>query len=705
MKRKSRKLLSTLLVLTLAFSLLAVMPLTTSAATTHSVSSAAELGTALAGAASGDTIKLLADITYSSTIIIHTAKTITFDLNGKILNATSGLYADSGGKILLANPANGQFNVSGKSEVSSHTVFSSTAKIEVTNISTSVNGIDAVCASGAGSVIIVYGNITHSGASGRGVYATANAEITVNGKITVSPGVTYARVGSSDKGKSGFEPTTSKPGYLEYKDSSGSTNSFFWLRQKPPFQVTLHPVDATYKQNDPATPLKATFEYDSMEPYGQVHDDKDKPMKVTWYWSATNSNTGRSNALGEEPVMHDRAITYTTTYIPKTDTVGVRYYYAVLTYVEAVSVLVPGSGSPIAGFQPPQTETTYVPRESVTDTARIEVVAPGGGEHDFQVKKVDGDGKLLSGAIISLVPNSDHQQDPSVIAHEQTTVNGYADFSVTEGYYILSEKQAPAGFNATDDKYYINVNPDGVFIYTPGTNHFVKYEMVTFVNKPIPELDKVNHFAFMQGYPNGTFRPTRNMTRAEAVVMFCRLLTKTMNETDNHRTDYYPDVKSTDWFSNQVGYMQTLGVLADFSRDGRFRPNEPVTRAEFATLAAHFDNLELTDENKFPDVSSSHWAVKYINSAAKKGWITGYSDGTFRPEANITRAEVVTLVGRMLNRAADEAYLTANASSLPRSYSDLAKTHWAYLAIMEASMSHDYIRDSAGKEQWTAVHG
>jgi hypothetical protein len=128
-----------------------------------------------------------------------------------------------------------------------------------------------------------------------------------------------------------------------------------------------------------------------------------------------------------------------------------------------------------------------------------------------------------------------------------------------------------------------------------------------------------------------------------------------------------------------------------------------VTRAEFATLAAHFADLILVDTNKFSDVPNNHWAVKYINSAAAKGWIQGYPDDTFKPEAKITRAEVVTLVNRMINRNADSAYLVSSASSLPRTYSDLATTYWAYLAIMEASIGHDYTKDSAG-EHWTAVY-
>jgi len=231
------------------------------------------------------------------------------------------------------------------------------------------------------------------------------------------------------------------------------------------------------------------------------------------------------------------------------------------------------------------------------------------------------------------------------------------------------------------------------------------YEAVTFVNKKIPDLNKFDHFAYMQGYPEGTFYQTRNMTRAEAVVMFSRLLAKAMNlNTDYKNAAYYPDISLKAWYANQVCYMYSLGVLADFSRDGRFRPNDPVTRAEFATLASHFENLELKSENKFTDVPASHWAVKYINSAAAKGWIAGYPDNTFKPEANITRAEVVTLVNRMLERKADKTFINANINNLPRSYSDLKSTYWAYWDILEASMGHNYTKDSLGNETWTSFY-
>jgi hypothetical protein len=329
---------------------------------------------------------------------------------------------------------------------------------------------------------------------------------------------------------------------------------------------------------------------------------------------------------------------------------------------------------------------------------------PESATHDFTVKKTDEKGTALAGATIRVEGLT---EDGVPRVHDVKTDNkGEAKFTVEIGTYELSEYAAPQGYNATDDTYKIVVTAEGVFIQK-SANDVVKYATVTFVNKEIPTLNKKDHFAYMQGYPEGDFRPTKNMTRAEAVVMFSRLLTKNMNESTNYyKSEYYPDVASAKWYANQVCYMHSLGVLADYSRNGNFRPDEPVTRAEFATLATHFDNLTLTSTNDFSDVPANHWAVKYINSAAAKGWIIGYEEGgvkTFKPEANITRAEVVTLVNRMLERTADSSYLAANLSSLPRTYTDIATGYWGYLAIMEASTGHDYTKDGDG-EHWTAVY-
>ena len=472
-----------------------------------------------------------------------------------------------------------------------------------------------------------------------------------------------------------------------------------------PIQVTLHPFGATYMLGDPAIPLKATFAWNPVAGANIGILDSQKPIKIQWYWSATDSNTSRANKIGPEiDVAYKRPLTHTTTITPPTDTVGVKYYYAVIAYSESV----------IQGeFWVPES------RETVTNTARIEVVAPDKTEQSFAVKKVDEDGQPLAGAIFALEPQDGKDaKDVRDRTYEATSgTDGIAAFNAEEGEYILSEKKAPDGYNATDDKYYILITANGVFIVDPAANlvltHMVErtkpYETATFVNKKIPALNPKDHFAYMQGYPEGDFRPEKNMTRAEAVVMFSRLLAESMDLTvDYYKSEYYPDVPRKEWYANYVCFMHSLGVLADYSRDEKFRPDEPVTRAEFATLASHFDNLTLTSVNNFTDVPDDHWAVKYINSAAAKGWIIGYNEGgvkTFKPENNITRAEVVTLVNRILARKADRNYINANISALPRKYFDLPNdlSHWAYWEIMEASIGHDFTKQGAD-EKWTAFY-
>ena len=325
------------------------------------------------------------------------------------------------------------------------------------------------------------------------------------------------------------------------------------------------------------------------------------------------------------------------------------------------------------------------------------------GSFTVTANKRDENGAPLAGAALRM--EGVNANDVARVYNATSNNNGTVTFSVEPGRYRLFEVSAPTGYNATSDSYDILVTEDAILNMTGITGNMnpPRYQPVTFVNHKIPELNKDDHFAYMQGYPEGTFDPSKNMTRAEAVVMFSRLLNESMNMTTNYRDNYYPDFSLDAWYANQVCYMHSLGVLEDYSRDERFRPNEPVTRAEFATLAAHFDDLEPADANVFPDVANDHWAVAYINSASVKGWILGYNDGTFRPEANITRAEVVTLVNRILERKADEAYITANRALLPRSYSDIAAGHWAYLDVMEASIGHDYVKDGSA-ERWTSVY-
>jgi len=207
-------------------------------------------------------------------------------------------------------------------------------------------------------------------------------------------------------------------------------------------------------------------------------------------------------------------------------------------------------------------------------------------------------------------------------------------------------------------------------------------------------LDTANHFAYMQGNDKGDFSPDKPMTRAEAAQMFYNLL---KDKSMGTNASGFSDVLSGAWYETAVRTVASRGFVTGYT-DGTFKPNANITRAEFATLAARFDNLS-SGGMSFSDVTQSHWAYSYIDSAAAKGWINGYTDGTFRPERTITRAEVVKIVNSVLSRVPDRSYID---SGNVRSFPDVQKDHWAYYEIMECTNAHGY-NVSNGNEIWTGL--
>jgi len=172
------------------------------------------------------------------------------------------------------------------------------------------------------------------------------------------------------------------------------------------------------------------------------------------------------------------------------------------------------------------------------------------------------------------------------------------------------------------------------------------------------------------------------MTRAEAVVMFSRLLTKQMDIGTTYSSTY-TDVIPGQWYANAIGYMQQKGVLS--TAGAYFRPNEPITRAEFADLAVGSENLTSGAASSFTDVPSYHPYYDEINYAVARGWLAGYPDGSFRLDNFIYRSEVVTVTNRVLERYADKSYINSHPSTI-KSYTDLNSTYWPYYDIMEASV-------------------
>ena len=210
-------------------------------------------------------------------------------------------------------------------------------------------------------------------------------------------------------------------------------------------------------------------------------------------------------------------------------------------------------------------------------------------------------------------------------------------------------------------------------------------------------LNTRDHIAYLSGYPDGTFGPDRNMTRAEVAQMFYALL----NDQNVPATVSFSDVPDGAWYADAVETLASLGMFTGYP-DGTFHPNSTITRAEFAAAALSFADMAPSARCSFPDVSAQDWFYPSVASAAEYGWIGGYPDGTFRPSGSITRAEVAVIVNHMLGRTPDQSFVDRSLDRLV-SFSDLNSSHWAFYPIMEASNSHDHIK-AGGSEQWTGIN-
>lgn len=240
-----------------------------------------------------------------------------------------------------------------------------------------------------------------------------------------------------------------------------------------------------------------------------------------------------------------------------------------------------------------------------------------------------------------------------------------------------------------------------------GTNEIIFY--YTRASRPStpskPTLNTGDHYAYVMGYPDGTVRPNGSITRAEVSAILFRLLSDKTRDEYFTTESSFTDVKAGAWYNNSIATLEKAGVIVDTAKGDAFRPNEAITRAELAAMLAQFSDAKPVKGVKFSDVPAEHWAYEAIAIAAKMGWIEGYPDGTFRPDATITRAEMMTLVNRALERVpSDEDHLLSKRVML--TFPDCKSGDWFYIAVQEATNSHTYERaatEKNGDEQWTAL--
>lgn len=212
------------------------------------------------------------------------------------------------------------------------------------------------------------------------------------------------------------------------------------------------------------------------------------------------------------------------------------------------------------------------------------------------------------------------------------------------------------------------------------------------------QLNARDHWAYIKGYQDLTFKPNGNITRAEVAMIFARL---SVNKQVVNAPKF-SDVKGGDWYKKAVDIVASQGIVKGYE-DGSFRPNQPITRREFAAIAARYaGNIDAW--KTFRDVTPNDWAYTLINKVAGMGWINGYQDGTFKPDNNITRAESIAIINRMLNRKADANFTISNYNMLYGKFHDVKPTDWYYFDVFEAAFGHTFERMEDGvNEKWNRI--
>ena len=243
-----------------------------------------------------------------------------------------------------------------------------------------------------------------------------------------------------------------------------------------------------------------------------------------------------------------------------------------------------------------------------------------------------------------------------------------------------------------------DVTIEGTFAKNSSGHHHRK-PTVTIPDKVPTGLNGNDHYAYIVGYPDKTVRPQNGITRAEVATIFFRLLTDETRNANSTKSNSYSDVAAGAWYNHAVSTLSAMGIVKGDS-NGKFNPNAPITRAEFAAIAARFDDKANSTTADFSDIVS-HWAKNEISAASNNGWINGYPDGTFRPDNKITRAEAMTLVNRVLKRLPETAEDLHDDMIKWSDNSDASQ--WFYLAVQEATNSHYYKAKENKSEKWTEL--
>ena len=365
---------------------------------------------------------------------------------------------------------------------------------------------------------------------------------------------------------------------------------------------------------------------------------------------------------------------------------------ALFTNAYAVLNAKNSAGAPVKAQEFPKPSVSYTVKSS-----------GGGGStttyYYFAIEKVDAqDGHALNGAKFGLY------LDGKQVATATSNRSGIALFRVSASDYrkinakselYYQELTAPEGYVVSGGK--IDMEKDD--LTTNQATAEKKAETVRNYRGSTPDLlNDADHFAYVIGYKDGNVRPYGLISRAETTTIFFRLLKDSVRDGNLLTSNTYTDVPDSYWANTAISTMTGLGIVQGRSAD-TFDPKAPITRAQFAAICARFDTGKSSGTQTFTDIKG-HWAEKYIERAAELGWIKGFEDGTFRPDTYITRAQAMTMINRVLNRIPEDA-----SDLLPdmNVWPDCNPGDWFYLAVQEATNSHDYKHKAGNYETWISM--
>ena len=525
---------------------------------------------------------------------------------------------------------------------------------------------------------------------------TSDKQLTLN----VGDSFNRSRIGVTMHTVKRDTPKESVPFTVDYQKNCVDTHpSSYFFSDNPGYRVDWS------KDGKEARLLKGTAEYKVvLDP-----TSLDFGSKVVEYATAPEAKTVTVTNKGNMPV---------TVTLPKID----GYILAWDDGTQSPTKTLPIGGSAVFTVQP----KTGLPAGSYDKTAKLtvdngiplelsvlfSVTAPSSGGDDddkyfFAIQKVDAqDGHALNDAKFELYQRD--SRDNKLPASRKTTAHwgtesGIALFSVSAtqtrdggSTWYYREITAPEGYVLDTKEYEISA---GDFYHDDQSKAVAKAKTVRNYRGTTPDLlNDSDHFAYVIGYMDGNVRPYGLISRAETTTIFFRLLKDSVRDGNLLTSNTYTDVADDYWANTAISTMTGLGIVQGRSTT-TFDPKAPITRAQFAAICARFDTGKSNGEQTFSDIQG-HWAEKYIQRAAELGWIKGFEDGTFRPDTYITRAQAMTMINRVLNRIPEE-----ESDLLPgmNVWPDCNPGDWFYLAVQEATNSHDFEHKAGNYETWTKL--